>query len=122
MCIRDSHQLSRTHSGSRGPESSRGGRGRGGRSAGGLGRGGHGRGGRETNLVTGRPSPGEEDKGDFATPGRSQRPDYAFSVEQVNDRKEQRSALVTLVIGGVDVPDVLTDSGASLRASLRASL
>lgn len=63
--------------------------------------------------MTGRPSPGEEDKGDFATPGRSQRPDYAFSVEQVNDRKEQRSALVTLIIGGVDVPDVLIDSGAS---------
>ena len=63
--------------------------------------------------MTGRPSPGEEDKGDFATPGHSQRPDYAFSVEQVNDRKEQRSALVTLVIGGVDVPDVLIDSGAS---------
>ena len=105
------HQLSRTHSGSRGPESSRGGRGRGGRSAGGLGRG--GRGGRETNLVTGRPSPGEEDKGDLATPGHSQRPDYAFSVEQVNDHKEQRSALVTLVIGGVNVPDVLIDSGAS---------
>ena len=96
------HQRSGTHSGSRGPKSSRGGHGRGSRSAGGLGRGGRECGGRETNLVTGRPSPGEEDKGDFATPGHSQRPDYAFSVEQVNDRKEQRSALVTLVIGGVD--------------------
>ena len=63
--------------------------------------------------MTGRPSPGEEDKGDFAASGHSQRPDYAFSVEQVNDRKEQRGALVTLVIGGVDVPDVLIDSGAS---------
>ena len=31
----------------------------------------------------------------------------------MNDRKEQRGALVTLVIGGVDVPDVLIDSGAS---------
>ena len=76
------HQLSRTHSGSRGPESSRGGRGRGGRSAGGLGRGGRGRGGRETNLVTGRPIPGEEDKGDFAASGHSQGIVFHWGKEQ----------------------------------------
>ena len=34
-------------------------------------------------------------------------------MEQLDDCKEQRSALATLVIGGVDVPDVLMDSGAS---------
>ena len=69
--------------------------------------------GREANLVTGGPGPGEEDNGDFATPGHQLRPDYASSVEQLDDCKEQRSALATLVIGGVDVPDVLMDSGAS---------
>ena len=69
--------------------------------------------GREANLVTGGPRPGEEDNGDFATPGHQLRPDYAFSVEQLDDCKEQRSALATLVIGGMDVPDVLMDSGAS---------
>ena len=36
--------------------------------------------------------PKEGDKKDFATPGRQLRADYAFSVEQLNDRKEQRSA------------------------------
>ena len=68
--------------------------------------------GQEEDLVTGGPGPGEEDNGDFATPGRQLRPDDAFSVEQLDDRKEQRSALITLIIGSVDVPDVL-DSGAS---------
>ena len=66
------------------------------RDAGGFGQGGCGRRGlgQEADLVTGGPSPGEEDNGDFATPGRQLRPDYAFSVEQLDDRKEQRSALV----------------------------
>ena len=50
---------------------------------------------------------------DIATPGRSQRPDYAFSVEQLSDCKELRCALVTLVIDGVSVPDILIDLGAS---------
>ena len=84
------------------------------RDAGGFGQGGCGRRGlgKEADLVTGGPGPGEEDNGDFATPGRQLRPDYAFSVEQLDDRKEQRGALITLIIGSVDVPDVL-DSGAS---------
>lgn len=50
---------------------------------------------------------------DTATPGRSQRPDYSFSVEQLSDCKELGCALVTLVIDGVSVPDVLIDLGAS---------
>ena len=37
--------------------------------------------------MAGGPSPGEEDKGDFATPDHQLRPYYAFSVEQFNDRK-----------------------------------
>ena len=99
----------------RGTRISRGGHGRGCRGADGFGRGGRGRGGlgREANLVTGGPGLGEEDNGDFATPGHQLRPDYAFSVEQLVDRKEQISALVTLVIGGVDLLVVLIDSGAS---------
>lgn len=66
------------------------------RDAGGFGQGGCGRRGlgQEADLVTGGPGPGEEDNGDFATPGRQLRPDDAFSVEQLDDRKEQRSALV----------------------------
>ena len=60
------------------------------RDAGGFGQGGCGRRGlgQEADLVTGGPGPGEEDNGDFATPGRQLRPDYAFSVEQLDDRKE----------------------------------
>ena len=50
---------------------------------------------------------------EFATPGHQLRPDYAFPMEPSDDRKEQRSAWVTLVIGGVDVADVLMDSEAS---------
>lgn len=34
-------------------------------------------------------------------------------MEKLDDHKEERSVLVTLVIGGVDVPNVLIDSGAS---------
>ena len=89
------------HSGSRGTNST-GGQGRGGRSGPGRGRGERG-GRREANLVT----------RDFATPVNPQSPDYAFSVGQLNGRELQRSPLVTLVIGGVDVPDVLIDSGAT---------
>lgn len=81
-------QLCRTHSGSR-ALISRHER----RSASGKGRDGCGCGGRETNLVTRRPNSGKEDKGDCAS-----------LVEQLNDRKEQRSALVMLVIGGVGIP------------------
>lgn len=43
--------------------------------------------------MTRRPNSGKEDKGDCAS-----------LVEQLNDRKEQRSALVMLVIGGVGIP------------------
>ena len=50
---------------------------------------------------------------DFATPVNPRNSDYAFSVEQLNGRELQRSPLVMLVIGGVDVPDVLIDSGAT---------
>ncbi|PFX12923.1 Uncharacterized protein K02A2.6 [Stylophora pistillata] len=104
-------------SGFKGTRNSRGEHGRGGRGAGGFGRGGRGRGrgglGQEANLVTRRPALREEDKKDFARPGRQSRPDYAFSVEQLDDHREERSALVTLIIGGVYVPDVLIDSGAS---------
>ena len=50
---------------------------------------------------------------DTATPGRSQTPDYAFSVEKLSDCKALRSALASLVIDGVSVPDVLIDLGAS---------
>ena len=55
---------------------------------------------REANLVT----------GDFATSVNPHSPDYAFSVDQLNGRELQRRPLVTLVIGDVDVPDVLIDS------------
>lgn len=34
-------------------------------------------------------------------------------MEQLDDHREERSALVTLIIGGVYIPDVLLDSGAS---------
>lgn len=54
--------------------------------------------------MTRRPNSGKEGKGDFAAPGRLQRPDYASLLEQLNDCKEQRTALVMLVIGGVDIP------------------
>lgn len=61
---------------------SRGVHGRDSRGAGGFcrdGRG-HGRGGlgRAANLVTGGPGPGEEDSGDFATPGYQLRPVMLF--------------------------------------------
>ena len=109
------YQRGSAQSGTKGTRNRKGGHGRASRSNSGFGRGGRGRGrlGREVNLVTRGPSPGEEDKEDFATPGRQLRPAYAFSVEQLDDPKEQRGALVTLIIGAVDVPDVVVDSGAS---------
>ena len=72
--------------GIKGTNGSRGGHGR--KGAGRLGRGERGLGAQETNLVTGRPNLGEEDEGDFTTQGTLQRPDYAFSVEQLNDCNE----------------------------------
>lgn len=107
------YQCSGGYSVSRGMKTSRSEHDRGSRSASGLGQGRRERGGgRETNLVT-RPSLGGEDNEYFTTPVHQQSPAYAFSVEQSNGRKEQTSALVTLVIGGVDVPDILNDSGAT---------
>ena len=92
-------QLCGTHSGSRAPISRHDRR-----SASGQGQDGCGCGGRERELVTRRPNSGKEDKGDFAAPGCLQRLDCGSLVEHLNDRKEQRSALVMLVIGGVGIP------------------
>lgn len=62
---------------------------------------------RETNLVAGGSQGGEP-------PGFVQyRPEFAFSVEQSSGRRTLSGGLVTLVVGGVDVPDVLIDSGAT---------
>ena len=77
LYLRGSAQL-----GFKGTRNSRGVHGRDSRGAGGFcrdGRG-HGRGGlgRAANLVTGGPGPGEEDSGDFATPGYQLRPVTLF--------------------------------------------
>ena len=68
--------------GFKGTRNSRGVHSRDSRGAGGFGRDGrgHGRGGlgREANLVTGGPGPGEEDSGNFATPGHQLRPVMLF--------------------------------------------
>ncbi len=67
-----------------------------------------GRGGtRETNLVAGG-NQGVE------PPGFVQHsPEFAFSVGQPSGHEKQIAGLVTLVVGGVVVPDVLIDSGAT---------
>ncbi|KAL9966531.1 hypothetical protein ACROYT_G024619 [Oculina patagonica] len=74
----------------------------------GAGGGRRGRGGtRETNLVAGGNQGGEP-------PGVVQRsPEFAFPVGQPSGREKQIDGLVTLVVGGVDVLDVLIDSGAT---------
>lgn len=40
-------------------------------------------------------------------------PEFAFTVEEFTGQDRQGSGLITLVVGGVDVPDVLIDSGAT---------
>ena len=56
---------------------------------------------RETNLVAGGNQCGEP-------PGFVQHsPEFAFSVEQSSGHGTLSGGLVTLVVGGVDVPDVL---------------
>ena len=62
---------------------------------------------RETNLVAGGNQGGEP-------PGFVQHsPEFAFSVGQSSGHGTLSGDLVTLVVGGVDVPDVLIDSGAT---------
>ena len=40
-------------------------------------------------------------------------PEFAFSVEQLTGHERQSCDLITLTVGGVAVPDVLIDSGAT---------
>ncbi|KAL9974552.1 hypothetical protein ACROYT_G011601 [Oculina patagonica] len=62
---------------------------------------------RETNLVAGGNQGAEP-------PGFVQHSlEFAFSVGQPSGREKQIGGLVTLVVGGVNVPDVLIDSGAT---------
>ena len=77
----------------------------------GRGRRGRGRGrgrSQETNLVADR-NPGEEP----TRPVQDSSPEFAFSVEQLTGHERQSSDLITLTVGGVAVPDVLIDSGAT---------
>ena len=62
---------------------------------------------RETNQVVG----GDECE-KFTGPVQ-QSPEYAFLVEQCIDQVKQDSGLVALIIGGVDLADVLIHSGAT---------
>ena len=78
----------------------------------GGGRGGRGRGrgrGRlqETNFVA------DGNHGEEPTRPVQHSPEFAFSVEQLTDHERQSSSLITLTVGGVAVPDVLIDSGAT---------
>ena len=90
----------------RGAASGGGGQIRGGKSTAGGGRFRSGR-TRETNQVVGG------DDGEQFTGPVQRSPDYAFLVEQCVDQVKQDSGLVTLIIGGVDLADVLIDSGAT---------
>ena len=62
---------------------------------------------REANQVVGG------DDGEQFTGPVQQIPEYAFLVEQCIDQVKQDSGLVTLIIGEVDLADVLIDSGAT---------
>ena len=94
-------------SGSRGDKVNKGAdggrRNTGSRQGGGRGRSGRGHGRpQETNLVA---------DGDHGPVQHS--PEFAFSVEQFTGHERQSSDLITLTVGGVAVPHVLIDSGAT---------
>ena len=77
----------------------------------GSGRGRRGRGcgrSQETNLVA------DGNHGEEPTrPVQRSSPEFAFSVEQLTGHERQSSDLIALTVGGVAVPDVLIDSGAT---------
>ena len=60
---------------------------------------------REANFV--------EDEHLSAGPIRRESPDYAFTIGQNNDILSPDRGMVTLTVGGVDLADVLIDSGAT---------
>ncbi|XP_068758051.1 uncharacterized protein [Montipora capricornis] len=74
----------------------------------GRGRRNRGRGGsQETNLV----ADGSYSEG--PTGPVQQSPEFAFTVEQLTGHERKSSDLITLIVGGVTVSDVLIDSGAT---------
>ena len=94
-------------SGSRGDKGGRGNDG-GRRNTGSRGR--HGRGcgrSQETNLVS------DGNQSEEPTRPVQLSPEFAFTVEQVTGHEQKSSDLITLIVGGVAVSDVLIDSGAT---------
>ena len=94
-------------SGSRGDKGGRGNDG-GRRNTGSRGR--HGRGcgrSQETNLVS------DGNQSEEPTRPVQLSPEFAFTVEQVTGHEWKSSDLITLIVGGVAVSDVLIDSGAT---------
>ena len=94
-------------SGSRGDKGGRGNDG-GRRNTGSRGRHGLGRGrSQETNLVS------DGNQSEEPTRPVQLSPEFAFTVEQVTGHEQKSSDLITLIVGGVAVSDVLIDSGAT---------
>ena len=67
---------------------------------------GHGR-SQETNLVS------DGNQSEEPTRPVQHSPEFAFTVEQVTGHERKSSDLITLIVGGVAVSDVLIDSGAT---------